>query len=161
MAEFSRTSQALGLVGWLLVTFAAACVGAAASPISEELYREMIRPSWAPPAAVFGPIWTAIYVTIAFAAWTVWRTAGFAGAWEALWLYLIQLVPNALWSWLFFTWDLGALAFANSLLLLTLVICTTLSFRRVKTVASVLMLPYLVWVTYAVFLNFSIWQLNP
>lgn len=161
MAQPGWTRQALGLLGWLLVTFAAAAIGGAASATPEVIYTELIRPAWAPPASVFSPVWTVIYLSMAFAAWAVWRRAGFAGAPEALWLYLIQLVPNALWSWLFFGWDLGALAFADALLLWTLVICMTIAFWRASAAGGLLVLPYLLWVTYAVALNYTLWQINP
>ena len=68
---------------------------------------------------------------------------------------------NALWSWLFFAWYLGALAFANILVLLALIIATALCFWRYNKLAGLLLVPYLLWVSFAAVLNFSIWQLNP
>ena len=96
-----------------------------------------------------------------FASWLVWRTAGFRGARGALTLYVAQLVPNALWSWLFFAWNLGAVAFADILLLWVLIVLTTIAFWRVRPAAGWLLIPYLLWVTFAAALNYTLWQLNP
>ncbi|MFH7428789.1 TspO/MBR family protein, partial [Pseudomonas syringae group genomosp. 7] len=78
-------------------------------------------PTWAPPASVFGPVWTLLYAMMALAAWLAWRERGWRGARPALVLYLLQLAVNGLWSWLFFGWRLGALAFADILVLIVLV----------------------------------------
>src|SRR5690242_17452120 len=92
----------LGLVAWMLVTFAAAALGAFASADAGVFYAELARPSRAPPAAVFGPVWSVLYALMAVAAWRVWRNRGFVGARVALVLFIVQLAANALWSWLFF-----------------------------------------------------------
>ena len=68
---------------------------------------------------------------------------------------------NALWSWLFFAWHRGALAFADIVLLWLLIIATLVSFWRLRPLAGVLLIPYLLWVAFAAALNFSVWQLNP
>lgn len=94
-------------------------------------------------------------------AWLVWRERGFSGARPAFVIFLAQLGINALWTWLFFVWRLGGLAFAEILLLLVLIIATIQQFRRISTVAAALLLPYLVWVSFATALTFAIWRLNP
>lgn len=94
------------------------------------------------------------------AAWLVWCAGGFLAARFALTLFLAQLTLNALWSWLFFGWHLGALALADVLLLLALIIATMISFWRIKPLAGVLLVPYLLWVSFAAALNYSVWQLN-
>lgn len=76
--------QAIGLVGWLLVVFAAAAIGGFASASAGEFYRELVRPSWAPPGWLFGPVWSVLYLLMGIAAWLVWRVRGFAGARSAL-----------------------------------------------------------------------------
>jgi len=98
---------------------------------------------------------------MALAAWLVWRERGFRGAPVALGLFVAQLALNALWSWLFFAWHLGALSFVEIVVLWGLILATTVAFWRVRPVAGALMLPYLAWVTFAAALNFAIWQLNP
>jgi benzodiazapine receptor len=127
-----RPHQLLGLLGWVLITFVAAVLGAVASVSAREFYAELARPTWAPPGWLFGPMWTCLYVLMAIAAWLVWRGRGFAGARTALTLFLIQLAANALWSWLFFRWRQGGLAFAEVLVLLVLVVATLVAFRRVS-----------------------------
>ncbi len=153
--------QILGLLGWLAVTAVAAGLGSAASIQASAFYGQLAQPSWAPPAGWFGPVWSALYLLMAVAAWLVWRAAGWHGARTALTLYLAQLAVNALWSWLFFGWHLGALAFADVLLLLAMVAATLAAFWRVRPLAGALLAPYLLWVGFASALNFAVWQLNP
>jgi translocator protein len=161
LQEASPLRQALGLIGWLVLTFATAAVGAVASASADAFYAELTRPTWAPPGWLFAPIWSTLYALMGFSAWLVWRSRGFAGARTALVLFIVQLAANALWSWLFFVWHLGALAFAEVLLLWCLIVATIVSFWRASTPAAVLLLPYLAWVTFASALSFAVWRLNP
>jgi benzodiazapine receptor len=161
MAQRSIFKQVSGLVGWLLISFAAAAAGAIASVNAGDFYRQLVRPGWAPPAWLFSPVWTALYILMGIAAWLVWRSHGFHGAQKALILFLIQLAVNALWSWLFFVWRQGALAFAEALLLWALIACTIVAFRRLHRLAAALLLPYLAWVSFACALSFATWRLNP
>ena len=156
-----RLKQILGLVGWLVVSFIAAGIGAAASVQAGPFYAELVRPEWAPPGWVFGPVWTALYVLMGVAAWLVWRVGGFRAAKLALTLFLVQLALNALWSWLFFGWHLGAWAFADVLLLWAMIAATLIAFWRIRPLAGALLVPYLLWVSFASVLNYSVWQLNP
>lgn len=156
-----RSREILGLLGWLAVTFVAAAIGAAASVNAASFYGELAQPSWAPPSSWFGPVWTVLYAAMGIAAWLVWRRAGFREAPAALTLFLVQLGLNALWSWLFFGWHRGALAFADILLLWVLILATVIAFWRVRPLAGALLVPYLLWVTFAAALNYSVWQLNP
>jgi tryptophan-rich sensory protein len=161
MAHLPASRQIAGLAGWLFVTFVAAAIGAAASVHAGTFYAQLMRPAWAPPGWLFGPVWTALYLAMGVAAWLVWRAAGFRAARTALTLYLIQLALNALWSWLFFGWHLGAPAFADVLLLWVAIVATLVAFRRVRPLAAWLLAPYLLWVSFASALNFAVWQLNP
>lgn len=156
-----RRSQVVGLLGWGLVTFAAAAVGARASTSAASFYTTLALPAWAPPASVFGPVWSLLYATMAIAAWLAWRERGWCDAQPALALYLVQLAVNALWSWLFFGWKLGALAFADILVLITLVGATIVAFARIHRGAAVMLLPYLAWISFASALNFAVWRANP
>jgi benzodiazapine receptor len=107
------------------------------------------------------PVWTVLYAMMAVAAWLVWRNGGIQANRNALSLFLIQLAVNAIWSWLFFAWKLGAWAFADIVLLWVLIIATLVSFWRVSKLAGALLVPYLLWVTFAGVLNHALWQLNP
>src|SRR3546814_1334061 len=97
---------------------------------------------------------------MAIAAWLVWRRGGVRENRNALSLFLLQLALNALWSWLFFAWHLGGLAFAEIVVLWVLIVATLVSFWRVRPLAGALLIPYLLWVSFAVALNYSVWQLN-
>jgi benzodiazapine receptor len=161
MAAPQLTKQIVGLAGWLVITTAAAAIGAVASVEAGAFYTGLVLPVWAPPPWLFGPVWTVLYLGIAIAAWLVWRVNGFAAARTALCLFLAQLVLNALWSWLFFGWHLGALAFVDILLLWVLIAATLVSFWRIRALAGWLLVPYLLWVSFAAVLNYTVWQLNP
>lgn len=151
----------IALFAWLALAFTAAAVGAIASVDASLFYAELARPAWAPPASVFGPVWTALYALMGVSAWLVWRERGAAWRRPALALFVAQLAANALWSWLFFYWKRGALAFAEVLLLLALIAVTLLFFWSVRRLAGVLMLPYLAWVAFACVLTWSVWRANP
>ena len=151
----------LGLVGWIVVVAIAAAIGSVASTRAPEFYRQLDAPAWAPPASVFGPVWTVLYVLMALAAWLVWRAYGWRGARTALTLFLIQLAANALWSWLFFAWRLGLVAFIELNVLVVLIVITLVLFWRLRPIAAALLVPYLAWVVYAGALNFVLWRDNP
>lgn len=161
MTPYPISKQVLGLLAWLFICFAAAALGAAASIQAGAFYQELVRPAWAPPGWLFGPVWTVLYFLMAVSAWLVWREQGFGAARAALSLFLFQLAANALWTWLFFAWRLGALAFAEIIFLWVLILATALLFRRHRRIAAVLLLPYLAWVTLATALTWAVWQGNP
>jgi len=161
MARHSFKRQSLGLVGWIAATFAAGSVGALASARAATFYGQLFRPSWAPPAWLFGPVWSVLYLCMAVAAWLVWRERGFKGGRLALSLFVIQLVANALWTWLFFGLHAGALSLAEILVLWLLIAATIFKFWPVRRLAALLLLPYLAWVSFAAALTLSLWRLNP
>jgi benzodiazapine receptor len=161
MAALTTQRQIAGLVGWLIVSFIAADIGGAASVQAGPFYAQLVRPDWAPPPSVFGPVWTVLYALMAIAAWLVWRVGGFRAARFALTLFLVQLALNALWSWLFFGWHRGGLAFADILVLWPMIVATLIAFWRIRPFAGALLVPYLLWVSFASALNYSVWRLNP
>ena len=161
MTRQALKTQALGLVCWLVATFAAGSVGAIASARAATFYGQLSQPSWAPPAWLFGPVWSVLYLCMAVAAWLVWRERGFKGAPVALWLFVIQLAANALWTWLFFVLHAGALSTAEILVLLLLIAATIIKFWSIHRVAALLLMPYLAWVSFASALTLSLWRLNP
>jgi tryptophan-rich sensory protein len=161
MTAKSTQKDILGLFGWLAVTFAASAIGAVASIDAQSFYGQLIQPSWAPPPSVFGPVWTTLYAMMAIAAWLVWRSGGISANRTAFVLFAVQLALNALWSWLFFAWGYGALAFAEVVLLWIFIAATLIAFWRVSRLACLLLVPYLLWVSFASALNYSLWQLNP
>jgi len=161
MEPFSKAKQITGLVCWLVLSYATSAIGALGSMQAQSFYGQLNQPAWAPPAWLFGPAWTLLYTLMAIAAWLVWRQGGFRAQRRAMSLFLAQLILNALWSWIFFSWQLGGAAFAEIILLWLLIVATTVSFWRVKPVAGLLMTPYLLWVSFASALNLALWQMNP
>lgn len=157
----ARPLRLPALAGWLLFTFAFAAIGAYASAQAGSFYLSLDRPAWAPPAWLFGPAWSVLYLLMGIAAWRVWRTAGEGGVRSALTSYVVQLAANALWTWLFFAWRQGAWAFVEILVLWVLIAATIIAFRRRDKTAGLLLVPYLAWVSYATALCYSIWQRNP
>jgi tryptophan-rich sensory protein len=156
----------LGLLGWVALAALAAAVGGFASRDAGAFYSALERPAWAPPSWLFAPVWSALYLMMGVAAWLVWRTrpatpVDRATRRRALALFVFQLALNALWTWLFFAWRQGALAFGEIALLWLAVLSTTWHFGRVRPLAAWLLLPYLAWVTFAAALTWSIWQRNP
>ncbi len=151
----------LALLAFLLLTAAAAALAGWASTDAPTFYAALDRPVWAPPAWLFGPVWTLLYTLMAVAAWLVWRDHGWELAASALCLYAVQLAVNALWSWLFFAWQLGFWAFFGAVALWLLVGATTAAFWPYRRLAAVMLLPYWAWVTFATALTWSVWQRNP
>ena len=155
------TKQIIALIISLVVCFAAAGIGSlATAPNIPTWYAGLAKPSWNPPNWIFGPVWTFLYISMALAAWLVWRQRGL---WQARWplaLFAVQLLLNAAWSWLFFGFHLPGTALIEVVALLAAIFATTIAFWPRSLAAGVLMVPYLAWVSFASVLNFMIWRLN-
>lgn len=145
---------------WPLATVAAAGIGALASMDAPTFYAQLDKPDWAPPAWVFGPMWTMLYLLMATAAYRVART-GHALRRSALGMFGAQLVANAAWSWLFFGLHRGGLALAGAGVLLLLTALTALLFGRVRSSSGWMMVPATLWVALATVLTASVWMRNP
>ncbi|MFO8184768.1 MAG: TspO/MBR family protein, partial [Candidatus Aegiribacteria sp.] len=117
----------------------------------------LAKPSFNPPGWVFGPVWTVLYILMGIAVWLVWKEQGFS---TAVYLFMAQLALNALWSYLFFGANKPGLAFLEIILLWVLILLTMILFWRVRTAAGVLFIPYLLWVSFASVLNYSLWRMN-
>ena len=154
----SRTREILGWLFFAGLTFAVASVAAQFQP--GEWYRQIAKPSWTPPGWIFPPVWTALYFAMATAAWLVWKRRGAKSRGPALTVWLVQLILNGLWSWLFFGQQMIGLALADIVLLLAAISFTTVLFWRQSTAAGWLFLPYLAWVGFATVLNLTIWLMN-
>lgn len=161
MRAMTRTRSLAGLAGWLVLTFLAAAAGGFASANAGSFYQQLVRPSWAPPGWGFGPVWSVLYLLMGIAAWMVWREREPEESRGALILYVVQLIANALWTWLFFAWRKGALSFIEILILWLLIVATIVTFWRIRRLAGTLLLPYLAWVTFASALTLAMWRLNP
>ncbi len=155
----SALKASFALVGWAVLCFGAASLGALFMP--GEWYASLRKPSWNPPGWIFGPVWTALYAMMAAAAWLIWRRGGFLRQRKPLLLFLGQLVLNAAWTPLFFGLRMPGVAFAEILLLWVAIAATLAAFRPISRPAAWLLVPYLAWVTFAAVLNFTLWRLNP
>jgi tryptophan-rich sensory protein len=141
--------------------FAAAAVGALfTNPNVPGWYANLDKPSWTPPSWVFGPVWSLLYLLMGVSAWQVWRKAGSRSAAVPLVLFGIQLVFNMAWSGLFFGLRRPGVALVGIVFLWFAILATTIAFWRRSAPAGWLMLPYLVWVSFAAALNVAIWNLN-
>ncbi|MCP2241497.1 TspO/MBR family protein [Lentzea aerocolonigenes] len=134
-----------------------AVVGSLFSVSAGDEYLGLQRPSWAPPAWLFGPVWTVLYALIALSGWLAWRNG--AGRGE-LTMFGVQLVLNALWTPLFFGLGWYALAFAEIVLLWLSIVALAVVFWWRSRTAALLLVPYLAWVSFAGALNVSIAALN-
>lgn len=123
-------------------------------------YAQLAKPPWTPPSWLFGPAWTLLYILMAIAAWLIWKADDFRSVRLPLLFYAVQLILNALWSLVFFGLHRIGLAFIDIVALWAAILVTVVLFRRVRVPAAVLMIPYLAWVTFAGFLNFTLWRLN-
>jgi translocator protein len=162
--DFIRDKRQLGwgFAAFLLICFAAAGVGSLVTyPAIPTWYAALNKPSWNPPSWLFGPVWTVLYILMASAGWLVWRKLGARAALTPLFFFGLQLVLNALWSVFFFGLHNPGAAFVEILLLWLSIGVTIFLFWRVRVLAGALLLPYLGWVSFAAFLNLTIWRLNP
>ena len=161
--DFSTTPLADGLtlVAWILLLVA---LGAGVGILfgADEWYDALLTPTFNPPASVFGPAWTALYALMAIALWLVWRVRDddIAMRRTALRVFWVQFALNLLWSPLFFGLHSPGMAFVDICLLWTAVLATALAFGKVRPLAGYLMLPYVLWVSFALVLNGTIWLMN-
>lgn len=151
----TRPRQALALTGFIAITFCAPLAGMSSPPGA--WYAALNKPEWNPPSWIFGPVWTLLYLLMAVAAWLVWKRDGWR--WP-LRLYFVQLALNAAWTPIFFGAHELGWAFAEIIALWVAILLTTLSFQCVSKTAGWMLVPYLAWVTFAAFLNFTLWRLN-
>ena len=155
----SPLRQTVALAGWVVLCFGAAASAAFGSP--GHWYAELNKPAWNPPGWIFGPVWSALYLSMAVAAWLVWREGGWRRQRRALGLFLVQWALNFLWTPLFFGLHRTGLAFAEILLLWLAIAATTVAFWRIRKAAGALLVPYLAWVSFAAVLNGVLWRMNP
>jgi translocator protein len=151
----------VALAGFLAASFAVAAIGGTfTSAGMPEWYMSLEKPAFNPPSWVFGPVWTALYIMMAVAAWLVWKASGFRGAATALTLYFVQLALNLAWSGIFFGLRAPGWALVEIVALWIAILATIVLFFRHSRVAGWLMVPYLLWVSFAAVLNAAIWSLN-
>ena len=123
-------------------------------------YVELTKPEWNPPNWIFPVVWTTLYILMGFASWLVWRRAGFAAVRFTFGLYFVHLGLNLLWSILFFGLQNPPAALIEIFILLGSIVLTAVLFARISRLAGLLFVPYIAWVSFAAFLNWTIVALN-
>jgi benzodiazapine receptor len=154
----SRTRDVFGLTAFVILCFGVSTLGGRAAVTAlAEWYPALRKPAWTPPGWVFGPVWTLLYPMMAVAGWLAWREGRSR---IAPLLFLLQLALNAAWPWLFFGQHRLDLAFYDIALLCLAILATVVAFWRVSPGASLMLLPYLAWVSFSCVLTRAIWRLN-
>lgn len=122
-------------------------------------YASLEKPALNPPAWIFGPVWVSLYFLMGISLWLIWKS-GAAEKKRAIWLFVVQLVLNAVWSPVFF----GAHAIGSALIIIVLlwaaIVMNILIFSKISKIAAWLLVPYIVWVSFAAYLNYAFWILN-
>ena len=149
----------LTFISFLLVTFGASAIGSLATiNYKEPWYSLLNKPTFNPPDWVFGPVWTTLYLMMTLAIWLFWHSNNKNK--NTVYVYLIHLVFNTTWSVVFFVFHNMVLALFVLILLIGLIINLILRFRRVNIVSSYLMIPYLLWCSFALILNINLIMIN-
>jgi tryptophan-rich sensory protein len=124
-------------------------------------YVGLVKPSFSPPNWIFGPVWTTLYVLMAFAVWRILRLPEASAARQlALTLFFIQLALNAAWSWMFFGANNTLLGVINIIPQFLIILATVVAFYRLDKIAAWCLVPLAAWVAFATVLNFAVWRLN-
>ena len=149
----------LTFMSFLLVTFGASAIGSLATiNYKEPWYSLLNKPAFNPPDWVFGPVWTTLYLMMTLAIWLFWHSNNRNK--NTVYVYLIHLVFNTTWSVVFFVFHNMVLALFILILLIGLIINLILRFKRVNVVSAYLMIPYLLWCSFALFLNINLIMIN-
>ncbi|MCC7571566.1 tryptophan-rich sensory protein [Candidatus Micrarchaeota archaeon] len=158
-------NEKIVLVGFIVVCLLAGFLGSffTASAIPT-WYSGLNKPFFNPPNWLFAPVWTALYIMMAIAGFLAWKEGwgvkNKKNIKTALTLFFVQLFLNFLWSVLFFGMKNPFLAFIEIIILWIFIILTTIQFYKISKNAAYLMIPYILWVSFATILNYSIWILN-
>jgi benzodiazapine receptor len=152
----------IGLAAAAIAALAATSVAGqlATYPNLEPWYAGLRKPAFNPPNWAFAPVWTSLYLLMAFAFWRVLRLPRSRARWPALILFAAVLVLNAAWSWMFFGANSAALGLINIVPQLGVIAATIVVFHRLDRLAAWCLAPLAAWVGFAAVLNFSIWRLN-
>jgi translocator protein len=160
-SRLKRSRDLLGLFAFIVLCLIVSGGGGAITATSVDTwYQALEKPPFNPPDWLFAPVWTALYILMAIAAWRVWRVRSFDATRWAFAVFGLQLCLNLAWSFLFFGLQRIDLALIEIFFLLISIITNTILFWRIERLAGMMFVPYAVWVTYATVLNVSLWLLN-
>ncbi len=124
-------------------------------------FTSLIKPDFNPPNWLFAPVWTTLYIMMGFSSFMVWNSKKKGKQKnKALGIYMIQLLFNFLWSFIFFYAQEPGWALVDIILMWMLILITILQFGKISSTAAWLLVPYICWVSFAAILNFAIWKLN-
>ena len=152
-------NKILSFVLFLIITYSASFIGGMATiSFKEPWYSELIKSNFNPPDWIFAPVWTMLYFLMTLAIWFFWHSK--KRDMNTVYIYFIHILFNTTWSVVFFAYHNILLALINLMTLLGLIIILILRFKRVNKVSAYLMIPYLLWSSYALFLNFNLFLLN-
>lgn len=155
--KYSRIS----FVGFIILCLAVGMLGSFwTQETVSTWYPTLIKPSWTPPDWLFGPVWTILYIMIGVSGWLIYEAEQSAERTITLIFYAIQLILNLAWSFLFFSLRSPILGLIDIIPLCLFIALTIVNAWRVRRLASLLLIPYLIWVMYATSLNTAIWLLN-
>ncbi len=158
-----KPDEIIKLVLSIIVCQLAGVIGSVfTTPSIPHWYAALRKPSFTPPNWLFSPVWITLFVLLGLSAFLVWRKGlDFPRVKTALIIFCVQLLFNISWSVAFFGFKSPLLGFIVIVMLWFAIIWTILSFFKISNWAGGLLLPYLLWVSFASILNFSIWRLNP
>ena len=154
----SILNKLLPVILWIFISFIPAIVGGFFKPGS--WYLEIIKPEWTPPGWIFGPVWFLLYLIMGISASIIWKLKNTYNIMLPIVFFIIQLILNALWSWIFFGRHELLYSVIDIVVLLIMIIVTIILFYRINKKAGLILLPYLLWVGFATVLNYNIWLLN-
>jgi len=143
---------------FLITTFSASFIGGITTfKFKEPWYSTLVKPSFNPPDWVFGPVWTILYILMAIAIWNVWIKSKNI---NVVYLYFIHLFFNTTWSVVFFGFNQIELALINLIVLILFIVILFLKYKVISKLSAYLMIPYLLWCSFALILNTSLIMLN-
>tara|TARA_B100000963_G_scaffold159513_1_gene138793 strand:+ start:703 stop:1170 length:468 start_codon:yes stop_codon:yes gene_type:complete len=149
----------LSFVLFFIITFSASFIGGLVTfSFKEPWYSELIKSNYNPPDWIFAPVWTTLYLMMTFAIWFFWHSKN--RDINTIYIYFIHIVFNTTWSVVFFGFHNIFLALINLIILIFLIVALVVRFSRVNKVSSYLMIPYLLWSSFALFLNINLLILN-
>ncbi len=149
----------LSFVLFFIITFSASFIGGLVTfTFKDPWYSELTKSNFNPPDWIFAPVWTTLYLMMTLAIWFFWHSKN--REMNTIYIYFIHIVFNTTWSVVFFGFHNIFLAFVNLIILILLIVILILRFRRINKVSSYLMIPYLLWSSFALFLNYRLLVLN-
>ena len=155
---YARQDDVATLFIFFGIAFTPVLIGDAFQP--DLWYESLNKPFWETPRGLFGPVWAVLYTLIGYAGYLAWSSSSGRVRQSAFWIYPAQLILNALWTPLFFGLHNPGLSLINIFAQWLMILLNIIAFYRIKPAAGILLIPYFLWITFALLLNGNIWWLN-